>query len=289
MKKSLTCLLLSSLLIANVYASDVGACGALDATIKKAASAKAQVTKDAIKKEPSKSIKEVPSTAKLSDKFEAAIANFKERYPKTKVNRFSLTPLLGIYEAAVAKEVIYFDQSARFLIAGRLLDMEKGEDLTDKRLKAIRKIDFNTLPLDKAVKTVYGKGTKQLAVFTDVDCPYSRKLSKTLEELKDVTVYTFLFPLESIHPQARAKSEAIWCATDSSSALKEGLEGKPVKGAIANNPLCEPVVDHVLKLAATHGIGGTPTLINEAGNRIAGALPLERLQDFVNEKVEEAS
>ena len=105
-------------------------------------------------------------------------------------------------------------QTARFVFSGRLLDMDRGEDLTDKRLKDLRRIAFDSLPLDKAVKTVYGNGKRKLAVFTDVDCPFSRKLGTTLESLKDVTVYTFLFPLESIHPEARGKSDAIWCAKD---------------------------------------------------------------------------
>ena len=54
-----------------------------------------------------------------------ASERFAERYPKTKVNEFSLTPVPGIFEAAVGKEVIYFDKTARFLFSGRLLDMEK--------------------------------------------------------------------------------------------------------------------------------------------------------------------
>lgn len=218
------------------------------------------------------------------DDFKKAVDNFKSRYPKTKVKAFSLTPVPGIYEAAVAKEVVYFDTSARFMFSGRLLDMDKGVDLTDKKLKELRKIDFKSLPLDRAVKTVYGKGSKKLAVFTDVDCPFSRKLGETLESLTDVTVYTFLFPLESIHPQARAKSDAIWCAKDSAASLKSALKGQPIAQTVANNPLCDSPVDEAIKLAQKHGIAGTPTLINENGDRVSGALPLDKLNAFIEGK-----
>ena len=111
----------------------------------------------------------------LSTELKQAVENFQERYPKTQVKLFSLTPVKGIFEASVGKEVIYFDSSARFLFSGRLLDMDQGIDLTEKRVRDLRRIAFNSLPLDKAVKTVYGNGSKKLAVFTDVDCPYSRK------------------------------------------------------------------------------------------------------------------
>lgn len=223
-------------------------------------------------------------TIDMEDDFKKAVDTFKSRYPKTKVKSFALTPVAGIYEAAVGKEVVYFDSTARFLFSGRLLDMDKGVDLTDKRLKDLRRIDFKSLPLERAVKTVYGKGTKKLAVFTDVDCPFSRKLAETLEGLKDATVYTFLFPLESIHPQARSKSEAVWCAKDSSQALKTALKGEAVAQTVANNPICEPPVTETIKWAQKHGIAGTPTLINEAGDRISGALPLDKLNAFIEGK-----
>lgn len=224
----------------------------------------------------------------LSTELKRAVENFQERYPKTQVKLFSLTPVKGIFEASVGKEVIYFDSSARFLFSGRLLDMDQGVDLTEKRVKDLRRVTFNSLPLDKAVKTVYGNGSKKLAVFTDVDCPYSRKLALTLKDIKDTTVYTFLFPLEAIHPKARAKSDAVWCAKDSSSELSKALKGDDIK-AVANNPLCSSVVSDVIRLAAEHGIGGTPTLINGAGDRISGALPLEKLQSFVDAKKGESS
>lgn len=52
--------------------------------------------------------------------------------------------------------------------------------------------------------------------------------------------------------------------------------------AVPQNPLCSAPVDTVIQLAAEHGIGGTPTIINGQGDRTAGALPLEKLQAFVD-------
>lgn len=217
----------------------------------------------------------------FSKELKEAVQNFETRYPKTRVLAFSLTPMQGLFEAAVGKEVVYFDKTARFVFSGRLLDMDRGEDLTDKRLKDLRRISFKSLPLDLAVKTVYGNGKRKVAVFTDVDCPFSRKLAGTLESLKDTTVYTFLFPLESIHPQARGKSDAVWCSKNPSAALASALKGEATAKPIANNPVCPSPVNAVLELAQKHGISGTPTLINEAGDRISGALPLEKLEEFI--------
>lgn len=281
-------LLLSAGLLTPLSASASGACVNPDVKPLKAtavetpaaiAASETQTANDS--KKPS-----VPLIAGQADELKAAADNFKTRYPKTKVLAYRLTPLSGIFEATVGKEVIYFDKSARFVFSGRLLDMDHGEDLTDKRLKDLRRISFDSLPLDKAVKTVYGNGKRKLAVFTDVDCPFSRKLGATLESLKDVTVYTFLFPLESIHPEARGKSDAIWCAKDPSQALASVLKGELSLKAISDNPVCPSPVNDILALAKQHGIGGTPTLINEAGDRTAGALPLDKLEAFISEPLQ---
>lgn len=278
-------LLLSAGLLTPLSASASDACINPDVKPLKATAVKTPAAIAASGTQPANDSKKpsVPLIAGQADELKAAVDNFKTRYPKTKVLAYRLTPLSGIFEATVGKEVIYFDKSARFVFSGRLLDMDRGEDLTDKRLKDLRRISFDSLPLDKAVKTVYGNGKRKLAVFTDVDCPFSRKLGATLESLKDVTVYTFLFPLESIHPEARGKSDTIWCAKDPSQALASVLKGELSLKAISDNPVCPSPVNDILTLAKQHGIGGTPTLINEAGDRTAGALPLDKLEAFISE------
>lgn len=59
----------------------------------------------------------VPLIAGQADELKIAADNFKTRYPKTKVLAYRLTPLAGIFEATVGKEVIYFDKTARFVFS----------------------------------------------------------------------------------------------------------------------------------------------------------------------------
>jgi len=86
--------------------------------------------------------------------------------------------------------------------------MKVQRDLTAERKDALTRIDFSTLPLADAIKDVRGRGSRALAIFSDPDCPHSRRLEAELKGLSDVTIHTFLMPIASLHPQARAKANA---------------------------------------------------------------------------------
>ncbi|MEY4928422.1 MAG: hypothetical protein RL279_161, partial [Pseudomonadota bacterium] len=125
-------------------------------------------------------------------------------YPKFKVESISKTPYPGLYEVFMAGQIIYTDEKMTFLIAeGRLVDPKSRKDLTSERMDELTKIDFAKLPLDQAIKVVKGNGSRKLVVFSDVDCPYCKRLEQNeLSNITDVTVYTFLYPIVQLHPDA---------------------------------------------------------------------------------------
>jgi len=209
--------------------------------------------------------------------------NLKLMYPKTRFDQVKATPLPGIYEVVMGRNVAFVEESGRYFILGRLFDMESQEDITSVAEPASprqnQKIDFATLPLDSAIKTVKGDGTRVLAVFSDPDCPYCKKLEQELDKVGNVTIYTFLMPLEQLHPQARSKSDAVWCAKDRSAAWKTlMLSGKApatVKG-------CEGPHAIVTATAEKLGISGTPFLVAGDGRTMPGAVPADRLNAWLS-------
>lgn len=137
-------------------------------------------------------------------------------YPKLHVEKISKTPYNGLYEVYLNGQIIYTDDKFSFLIVeGRLVDPKTKTDVTRERLEALTRIDFSTLPLDQAIKVVKGNGSRKIAVFSDPDCPYCKRLEdRELSKIDNVTVYTFLYPLEQLHPDAGRKATAIWCSAD---------------------------------------------------------------------------
>jgi len=126
-------------------------------------------------------------------------------YPKYKVESIKKTSYSGLYEVFMGGQIIYTDEKFSFLIAeGHIVDPKTKKDLTGERLEDLTKVDFSSLPLNSAIKIVKGDGSRKLVVFADVDCPFCKRLEQNeFTHLNNVTIYTFLFPIEKLHPDAK--------------------------------------------------------------------------------------
>jgi len=193
--------------------------------------------------------------------------------PDVDVTSVAATPLDGLYEVNVGKQIVYTDASAKYLRVGHLIESRTRKNLTEAKLPQDEKIDFASLPLSNAIKTVKGNGIRKMAVFADPYCPYCKKLEQTMQKLDDVTIYTFLFPI--LRPDSKPMSEAIWCSKDASAAWNAWMISG-IKPASASG--CkESAITSNLALAHGMGIEGTPTIVFANGQRRVGALSLDQL------------
>lgn len=197
------------------------------------------------------------------------------QFPGVKIDSVKKTPYAGLFEVYMDGQIVYVDPKAEFAITGDVLDLKTRSNITQSRLTELMTIDWSSLPLDKAIKTVKGKGTRQLVVFSDIDCPFCRRLEAELAKVDDITIYTFLYPIEQLHPRAVATSRKIWCAPDKQKAWDDYL----AKGVIPDNDgTCDNPVDANIELGRGLHVGGTPTLFFSNGQRAPGFVPAEKLE-----------
>ena len=216
---------------------------------------------------------------------EASIrAEFSKKYPQASVESITRTPYLGLYEMLVDGEVIYTDADFNYMIVGSIIETKTKTNLTDarqreieaKKLKSLA-FPFEQLPFDLAIKKVKGDGSRKVAVFSDPDCPYCRRLEKDIEKISDVTLYIFLFPIEQLHPKAPEMSRAIWCAPDRVKAWDEYM----LKGVVPKSPKCDNPVEKIVAYGQSKKINGTPTIFFSDGKRVPGAIPAERFEELL--------
>jgi len=125
------------------------------------------------------------------------------------------------------------------------------------------------------LKEIKGDGSRKLAVFADPHCPFCTRFIKTLGEMDNITVYTFLFPLEGLHPGATERAKLIWCAKDKVTAWHEWMLNQKDTPTTACNT---EQMDIVKQVGDKLKINGTPTLIFEDGNRVPGAIGKDDLE-----------
>lgn len=201
------------------------------------------------------------------------------KFPQAKVESVTKSPYLGLYEVVIEGQLVYTDEGFNYLFDGSIIETASLANLTEQRKQKLSAVKFDSLPLDLAIKNVRGSGKRKLAVFSDPDCPYCKKVEKDLAKLKDVTIYTFLYPIESLHPNADEKSAAIWCSADRVKAWDDLM----LRGiAPAADKACKTPLAELAQLGQKLKINGTPTLIFADGQRIPGAVPGEQIEKLLD-------
>jgi thiol:disulfide interchange protein DsbC len=145
------------------------------------------------------------------------------RLPQTVViDEVTPSPIPGLYEVRSGMSIFYTDANGDYVIRGDMLDTRRQTNLSQARLAKLSVVDFSKLPLQDAIVSKRGQGTRKLAVFADPDCPYCKQLESMLEQREDITVYTFLLPV--LGPASLDKAKAIWCSRDRDAAWRAWMQ-----------------------------------------------------------------
>jgi len=209
-----------------------------------------------------------------------------QKFPGADIRSVTKTNYLGgLYEVHFDDRLVYTDAKTNHIIVGAVYDSATKTNLTEERLRKINRIDWSNLPLELAIKKVKGKGERKMVIFSDADCPFCKKLEDELKSIDNVTTYTFLFPIDQLHPDAARKSRQIWCSDDRAKAWDEFF----VSGKVPDNKGdCPNPVAATQALGARLKISATPTMVLADGSIVPGALPAARLEAAMKEAEVEA-
>ena len=191
-----------------------------------------------------------------------------ERIPQfEKIDEIQATAMPGLYEVRIGTDLFYTDAKGNYLIQGELFDTKARRNLTEDRITKLTAVDFAALPLKDAVTIVRGDGKRKLAVFEDPNCGYCKRFERDLQNVDNVTIYLFLYPILS--PDSVEKSRNIWCAKDRVAAWQDYMvrDKTPAPAACDTSAL-----QRNLAFGKKYKITGTPTLIFTNGARVPGAI-----------------
>jgi thiol:disulfide interchange protein DsbC len=214
---------------------------------------------------------------------EANIAKILEqRMPEITIVGVTKTIYDGMYEVRTDDpEIFYTDEGVNYIFIGTVRDGHNPEhNLTEERLQQITAINYGDLPFQASFKIVRGTGRRQIAYFSDPNCPYCKALEKELMQLSDITINVFLYPI--LTADSAPKARAIWCSPDRGKAWLDWM----LAGVAPPQPAASCDTQDVDKnLAFGHKIrvNSVPTLVFPNGVRVAGMRPAAALSKMLTE------
>ena len=205
------------------------------------------------------------------------------RFPAAERADLSATPMPNLYELALPGVVVYVSADGRYLLRGRLIDLETGEDLTERVFISQRRRAIEDVPeTQMIVFEADGEVRHTITTFTDVDCPYCRKMHAELDRLNasGVRVRYMLYPRAGLGSSSYEKAVSVWCAPDPQREMTRAKAGATLEKRDCPNPVREH-----LALARRLGLQGTPFTITDTGRVIVGYMrPKPLLESLESDK-----
>ncbi len=198
----------------------------------------------------------------------------------------SKTKFDGVYEVILHNPIksLLISADGKYLIQGDIINLQTGTPLkASSHINGIKQALIGTIN-DKDKIIFKAKNEKySVHVFTDVDCPYCKKLHAQMSKMNalGITIKYLAMPLKSLHPTAQGKMEKIWCAGDRVKAMND----YKTKNIIPNSKDCKNPVAKQLLIAKQLGIQGTPAIFLADGTHIPGYLPAKKLLKEIQKKL----
>lgn len=185
------------------------------------------------------------------------------------------TPVPGMLQIRLGSEIVYMTDDARYLVQGRLFDLDTREDLTDRAMAEVRRGLVSELTSAQTIDFGAADSDYSLYVFTDVDCGYCRRLHEQIEEYNEagIRIRYAAFPRAGIGSESFRKMVSVWCAADPQQAMNIAKTGATPEPATCDSPVAQQY-----QLGQSMGVTGTPALLTPNGELIPGYVPPQELR-----------
>jgi thiol:disulfide interchange protein DsbC len=229
------------------------------------------------------------------------------RLPKTPLTAIDCAKIEGLCEVQSGANLFYTDRAGRFLMVGRVYDMETRHDLTAARLLEIspetlvsgaakaaaiespegssptttsqsvaagaERVSIADLPASGAI--TWGSGAQTVTVFSDFRCGYCGQLHQALAGMNVTVIERPISVLGT-----RSISDAVICSQDRVKAVEKAYKHEP----LGPTRRCDTSgLDANEGFARTHGFTGTPVIVRSDGAVVHGYRPPAFLAAWLKE------
>jgi thiol:disulfide interchange protein DsbC len=191
--------------------------------------------------------------------------------PGARAEELRATAVPGVYELTRGADIVYVSADGKYAFTGDLVELANNNNLTEQHRRELRAKAIAAFPEDQML--VFGPADPKytVTVFTDVDCPYCRKLHSQIATYNrlGIRVRYLLYPRTGPNTESWTKAEQVWCSADRNAALTRAKLGEELKTKpCANNPVARSYA-----LGQDLALEGTPAIVMANGEMLPGYVP----------------
>ncbi|MBV7300270.1 disulfide isomerase DsbC N-terminal domain-containing protein [Enterovibrio paralichthyis] len=222
-------------------------------------------------------------------------------FPQTPIRAVSPSPITGIYEVQTANNLLYTDESGKYLFVGGIYDPATNTDLIKARKTELGMVDTPTqeaastqsppqrpasfvktealAEVDKfAITTQYVEGAPVVYEVFDPMCGACRKNDEGLEKTQ-LTIKRLLL----VTAGSQEINEQVYCSTDPAAAIKSLLSSNTIVTDGTSRANCN--VNDLASIKQWLRNNGVPlstphTIIAKTGQIVSGAQSVQRWADI---------
>jgi thiol:disulfide interchange protein DsbC len=191
-------------------------------------------------------------------------------------------PIPGIYQFVQGADVSYLTADGKFFIDGNVYDMKTRANLTEELRAHARMALVGAVPESEMLIFSPPNPRYTITVFTDVDCAYCRKLHSDMAELNrlGIRVRYLFYPRTGPNTESWHKAEVVWCSPNRNDAMTRAKAG----AALDLSKTCGATpVKREYDLGQAVGVRGTPAILTDSGEFIAGYMPPRELLEQIKQ------
>ena len=166
------------------------------------------------------------------------------------------------------------------MLQGSLFDLKAKREVGREGLAAVRREALAKIPVtDRIVFAPVGPRKHTVAVFTDIECGYCRKLHSQIAEYNKlgIAVEYLAFPRAGLGSPDALVMESVWCSADRRQALTDAKNGRPVPPKRCENPVASEY-----QLGQRLGLQGTPMIVDVEGEVLPGYMDPTTMLDALD-------
>ena len=186
------------------------------------------------------------------------------------------SPIDGWYTIRRGSIVAYISTDGRYLLQGDLIDLDSQVNLTEESRSVARRDLLSGVEDSEVIVFAPEQVEYSVSIFTDVDCTYCRRLHAQIQDYlaHGIEVRYLLFPRGGPASSSWNTAEEVWCSADRANALTLAKLGRDFESSSCDATM----VQNHYTMGQEVGLSGTPAIVLDDGELIAGYLPPDALK-----------